>query len=61
MSVVMVVNKSSDDPRVTIPLKGLYASGTVEDQQTGNKFQVTGGKVSVTATARRGLILVGTS
>jgi hypothetical protein len=45
---------------VTIPLKGLYGSGTLEDQQTGNKFQVAGGKVSVTATARRGLILVGT-
>ena len=58
--VVIVVNKSSDDPRVTIPLKGLYGSGTLEDQQTGNKFQVAGGKVSVTATARRGLILVGT-
>jgi glycosidase len=59
--VVIVVNKSSNDLRVTIPLKGLYASGTLEDQQTGNKFQVTVGKVRVTATARRGLILVGTS
>ena len=59
--VIVVVNKSSDDPRVTIPLKGLYSSGVLEDKQTGNTFQVTNGKVTVTATARLGLILVGTS
>jgi glycosidase len=59
--VIVVVNKSNDDPRVTIPLKGLYTSGVLAEPQTGNKFQVTNGKLTLTATARLGMILVGTS
>lgn len=59
--VIVVANKSSSDQRVTIPLRGLYSSGVLEEPQTGNKFQVTNGKLTLTATSRRGQILAGTS
>jgi glycosidase len=58
--VVVVLNKSSNDPTVTIPLKGLYSSGVLEDELTGDKFEASGGKVKITVPARSGLILVGT-
>jgi glycosidase len=59
--VVVALNKSSGDPQVTIPLKGLYSAGVLADQLTGDTFSVSGGKVRVTVPARSGRILVGTS
>lgn len=59
--VVVVLNKGNGDGSAAIPIRGLYPDGQLENPQTGDKFQVSGGRLRVSVPARGGLILVGTS